>query len=276
MYIGAHLPISKGFRAAVQLAQEIGANTFQYFTRNPRGSQVKALDMADIQESQRLMQHYSFFTPVAHAPYTMNLASPSDDTRGFAVRILREDLERAEKAGTMLLAIHPGSHGGKGSFFGLERIIEGLNLVLHREGSTHLLLEGMAGQGSELGSTFEELKQIRQGVNNSHRIGFILDTCHLYAAGYDVLNDLEGVLKEFDQLIGLKHLKALHVNDSKYSLGSRRDRHSNLGEGYLGLDFFSRLVKNPVVRKLPLILETPGDLLNYQQEIRFLRQSAKF
>lgn len=275
MYIGAHLPISKGFSAAVRLARDIGANTFQYFTRNPRGSQAKALDPADIQESLRLRQQYGFFTPLAHAPYTMNLASPNDDTRDFAIRILREDLDRAEEAGTMLLVIHPGSHGGKGKDFGLEKIIEGLNLVLLEDEGTMLLLEGMSGQGSELGSTFEELKHLRQGVKKSNRVGFILDTCHLYAAGYDVLNDLEGVLKEFDRVIGLKNLKAFHINDCKYPLGSHRDRHANLGEGVLGLEFFARLVNNPVIRNLPLILETPGDLQNYQREIQFLRQSLK-
>ena len=273
MFIGAHLPISKGFKAAVQTANELGANTFQYFTRNPRGSKARALDERDIEESKHLMKEQGFGTLVAHAPYTINLAAPSPETWEFAVQTLREDLIRAEKVGAML-AVHPGSHGGKGLNNGLGRTIDGLNQVLLGSGQAILLLEGMSGQGSEVGSTFEELKYLMQGVKQNKRLGVILDTCHLYAAGYDIKDDLEGVLRSFDKAIGLKHLHALHVNDSRLPLGSHRDRHANLGEGTLGFDFFAGLVKNHHIKNLPLILETPGGLSNYKAEIDFLRKNA--
>ncbi len=275
MYIGAHLGISKGFRAAAASAIEIGANTFQFFTRNPRGSKAKALDPLDLAKAAELKETHKFGPLVGHAPYTINLASPTEKTREFAVMTLADDLIRTHAVGPAYLAVHPGSHVGAGIEVGLTRILDGLNQVLtDTEGAT-LLLEGMAGEGTEIGFKFEQLAWLRERTKYPERIGIILDTCHLYSAGYDIKGNLDQVLEEFDRLIGLKHLKAFHVNDTNFQLGSHRDRHANLGEGLLGLDFFAEFVQNPVVKTRILILETPGDLADYQREIAFLKAAAE-
>lgn len=271
LFIGAHLSISKGYAEAVKTALAIGANTFQYFTRNPRGGKAKALDKSDLVESKQLTKEYGFFPPVAHAPYTINLAAADERIWDFAVRTMREDLQRAEEAGSLFLVVHPGSHVGQGIEAGIKRIIAALDQILSIEGSVMLLLEGMAGSGSEVGSSFEELKILREGVRRPERVGFALDTCHLYGAGYDIVKDLDGVLAEFDRTIGLEHLKVLHLNDSKQPLGSKKDRHADLGTGWLGEKFFAYLINHPIVKNLPLLLETPGDVLGYAREIAWLK-----
>ena len=275
MNIGAHLSISKGFRAAVSSALEIGGNTFQFFTRNPRGSRAKALDPIDVQKSIELARLNQFGPLVGHAPYTINLASPTDKTREFAVMTLAEDLLRVNAVGAAYLAVHPGSHVGDGIESGLARIADSLNQVLTDSQGSMLLLEGMAGEGSEIGFQFEHLSWLRERVKYKERLGVILDTCHLYSAGYDIRANLDQVLAEFDQVVGLEHLKAFHVNDTKHPLGSRRDRHDNLGEGQLGRDFFVGFIQHPVVVERTLILETPGDLETYRKEIAFLKEAAK-
>ncbi|NPV92314.1 MAG: deoxyribonuclease IV [Firmicutes bacterium] len=276
MFIGAHLSISKGFKATVMLAHEIGANTFQFFTRNPRGSKAKALDDKDLADSMSLRREYGFGPLVAHTPYTINLGASNPDTWEFAVSTLKDDLIRAEKVGA-LLVVHPGSHGGQGIEYGLSRVVDGLNRALADSGENLLLLEAMSGQGNEVGSTFEELNQLMQGVKKRGRVGIALDTCHLYGAGYDLKNDLDGVLASFDRKIGLKYLHALHINDSETMLGSHRDRHANLGNGSLGMEFFAKVVKNPVFKQIPLILETPDDSeqSHHKREIEFLKKNSR-
>lgn len=265
------MSISKGYTEAVKTAVTMGANTFQYFSRNPRGGKAKALDKNDIAESKRLIKEHGFFPPVAHAPYTINLAAADEKVWDFAVRTMQEDLMRVEEVGSLFLVVHPGSHVGQGLETGIRRIIAALDQILSGEGNVMLLLEGMAGAGSEIGSSFEELKILREFTRKPERVGFALDTCHLYGAGYDIARDLESVLAEFDRIIGLEHLKVLHVNDSKQPLGSRRDRHADLGTGWLGEKFFARLVNHPVFENIPLILETPGDALGYAKEIAWLK-----
>lgn len=280
VYLGAHLSISQGYRSAVTSAIEIGGNTFQFFTRNPRGGRAKKIDSRDVEQSIKLCQSYGFGSLIGHAPYTINLASPTERTREFAIMALKEDLVRIKSVGATYLAVHPGSHVGDGIDRGLTRIIEGLNRVfsdldLPALDGVMLLLEGMAGEGSEIGGLFEQLNCIRRGINYQDRVGVILDTCHLYAAGYDIRSNLNQVLENFDRVVGLEHLKAFHINDSKYPLGSRRDRHANLGEGYLGLEFFVKFIRHPLVQELPLILETPGDITVYAKEIAFLKSAIK-
>lgn len=275
MYIGAHLGISKGFRAATASAIEIGANTFQFFTRNPRGSKAKALNPSDLVKAAELKEAHNFGPLVGHAPYTINLASPTDKTREFAIMTLADDLIRTQAVGPAYLAVHPGSHVGAGIEVGLARILDSINQVLIDSEGAMLLLEGMAGEGTEIGFKFEHLAWLRERINYAERVGVILDTCHLYGAGYDIRGNLEQVLEEFDRVIGLEHLKAFHVNDTSYQLGSGRDRHANLGEGQLGLEFFAEFVQNPIVKTRVLILETPGELADYQREIAFLKTAAE-
>ncbi|NLK51955.1 MAG: deoxyribonuclease IV [Syntrophomonadaceae bacterium] len=274
MYLGAHLPISKGYQAAVRMALEIGGNTFQFFTRNPRGSRARALNLKDIEQAAELARRNDFGPLVGHAPYTINLAAVAENTRAFAVMVLKEDLERLKTVGASYLAVHPGNHGGQGIEKGIDNILQCLDLILTEPEGVTLLLEGMAGEGTEIGFRFEQLKEIYDGVKHQQRLGVILDTCHLYGAGYDIRDHLDAVLEEFDRIMGLDQLKALHVNDTKYPLASKRDRHTNLGEGFLGVDFFVQLVRHPEISQLPLILETPGDLATYEKEIAFLRAAA--
>ena len=272
--IGCHLSTSGGYEAMGRTALEIGANTFAFFTRNPRGGSAKALDPKDVEALLALMGTHGFGRLVAHAPYTINPCSKDERTREFARETLADDLARMEYLPGNLYNFHPGSHVRQGAGRGIELICEGLNQVLVRGQRTRVLLETMAGKGTEVGRSFEELARIIDGTREDQLLGVCLDTCHVNDAGYDVAGDLDGVLDEFDRVIGLDRLCALHLNDSKNPCGSHKDRHEKIGEGTLGLDTFRAVVTNPRTRDLPMILETPNDLAGYKREIALLRGLA--
>jgi len=271
MYIGCHISIAKGFYKAGKDAVKIGGNTFQFFTRNPRGGNAKALDPADINKLKTIMEENDFGPLLAHAPYTMNMASSKTEVREFAKLAFKEDLERLEQIPCNLYNFHPGSHTQDGVEVGIQRIVEILNDVLTGDESTFVLLEGMSGKGSEIGSKFEELRDIIKGVTHNHLMGVCLDTCHLYSAGYDIVNDLDGVLETFDKIVGLKRLKAIHLNDSKMPFASNKDRHEKIGEGTIGEDALLKLVHHPKLKHLPFLLETPNELPGYTDEIVRMR-----
>jgi len=273
MYIGCHMSIGKGFAKACEGAFKIGGETMQFFTRNPRGSKAKEIKEIDVKQYKEAIARNTFGPVVAHAPYILNLASPKDEMWELAQRIMIEDLERMGRLGVQYIALHPGSHVGKGVEYGIKRIASGLSKVLQESSSdTIILLETMAGSGTEVGSTFEEIKEIIDLVESDKELGVCFDTCHTFASGYDVDSDLDRVLKEFDEIIGLQKLKALHVNDSKNEKGSKKDRHANLGEGVMGVETFKKFVNHPKLQNLPLVLETPGGIDNYQREIALLRE----
>lgn len=271
LYLGCHLSSSKGFLQMGKTALSIGANTFQFFTRNPRGSRAKELDPADAAALRALMEENSFSCVVAHAPYTLNACSSAAQTRDFAEQTMADDLARLEYLPGTLYNFHPGSHVGQGEEEGIRLIAELLNRILRPEQQTTVLLETMAGKGSEVGKSFEELRAILDRVELRDKMGVCLDTCHVHDAGYDIVNDLDGVLREFDRVIGLSRLRALHLNDSKNPCGSRKDRHEKIGEGEIGLDAFARIVRHPLLQGLPLCLETPNELPGYAAEIALLR-----
>ena len=269
--IGAHLSASKGYTAMLKQAQEIGANTFQFFTRNPRGGSAKAIDQKDVDTFLELMKSENFPVILAHAPYTLNCCSAKPETREFALNTFADDLMRMEYTPGQLYNFHPGSHVGQGEEVGIEQIAEILNKVLFPEMTTTVLLETMAGKGTEIGRNFEELRSIIDRVELSDKMGVCLDTCHIHDGGYDIVNDLDGVLEEFDKVIGLDRLKAIHLNDSKNPLAAHKDRHEKIGEGYIGLDAFERIINHPSLKNLPFFLETPNDLDGYAKEIEILR-----
>lgn len=269
--IGAHLSASKGYTAMLNQACEIGANTFQFFTRNPRGGIAKAIDEKDVGTFLELMGENSFPVILAHAPYTLNLCSAKPETREFAINTFADDLQRMEYTPNQLYNFHPGSHTGQGADVGIELITQGLNTLLFEDMTTTVLLETMAGKGSEVGATFEEIRAIIDGTQLDGKLGVCLDTCHVNDAGYDIVGNLDGVLDEFDRVIGLDRLKAVHLNDSKNPLGAHKDRHEKIGEGYIGLDAFERIINHPVLRDLPFFLETPNELDGYAKEIALLR-----
>lgn len=270
-YIGCHLSCSKGFTAMERDAERIGATTFQFFTRNPRGSSVKALDLEDIREFLKRKEEKGLGTLVAHAPYTLNACSADEKVREFARNTMADDLERLEHTPGNVYNFHPGSHVKQGMETGIRLIAETLNAILRPEQSTIVLLETMAGKGSEVGSRFEELREILDRVELSEKMGVCLDTCHVWDGGYDIAGDLDGVLTEFDRIVGLSRLKAVHLNDSMNPLGARKDRHARIGEGHIGLDALVRVVNHPALRDLPFCLETPNDLEGYKREIGLLR-----
>ena len=270
-YIGCHLSCSKGFTAMERDAERIGATTFQFFTRNPRGSSVKALDLEDIREFFKRKEEKGLGTLVAHAPYTLNACSADEKVREFARNTMADDLERLEYTPGNVYNFHPGSHVKQGTETGIRLIAETLNAILKPEQSTIVLLETMAGKGSEVGSRFEELREILDRVELSEKMGVCLDTCHVWDGGYDIAGDLDGVLTEFDRIVGLSRLKAVHLNDSMNPLGARKDRHARIGEGHIGLDALVRVVNHPALRELPFCLETPNDLEGYKREIGLLR-----
>ena len=270
-YIGCHLSCSKGFTAMERDAERIGATTFQFFTRNPRGSSVKALDLEDIREFLKRKEEKGLGTLVAHAPYTLNACSADEKVREFARNTMADDLERLEHTPGNVYNFHPGSHVKQGTETGIRLIAETLNAILKPEQSTIVLLETMAGKGSEVGSRFEELREILDRVELSEKMGVCLDTCHVWDGGYDIAGDLDGVLTEFDRIVGLSRLKAVHLNDSMNPLGARKDRHARIGEGHIGLDALVRVVNHPALRALPFCLETPNDLEGYKREIGLLR-----
>lgn len=274
--IGAHLSASKGYTAMLKQAVEIGANTFQFFTRNPRGGSAKAMDEQDVETFLQLMKENAFPVILAHAPYTLNCCSAKPETREFALNTFADDLKRMEYTPNQLYNFHPGSHVGQGEDTGIELISEVLNSVLFENMTTTVLLETMAGKGSEIGKTFQELKAIIDRVELSDKLGVCLDTCHVSDGGYDIVNELDRVLDEFDRTIGLERLKAIHLNDSKNPLGAHKDRHEKIGEGYIGTAAFERIINHPALKDLPFYLETPNELDGYAKEIALLKSLYKY
>ena len=270
-YFGCHLSASGGNAVMVKTALSIGANTFAFFTRNPRGSKAKPEDPADAAEAAAMLEENHFGKLVAHGAYTMNLCTSDADARAFAAGILEDDLRRMAALPGNFYNFHPGSHVGQGTQAGIDYIAAALKNALRHDYPVTVLLETMAGKGSEIGGRFEELRDILDAVG-SENVGVCLDTCHVYDGGYDIVNDLNGVLAEFDRVIGLDRLHALHLNDSKNPFASHKDRHECLGKGSLGLETFRRIVNHPQLKDKPMILETPNELPGYAEEIRILRE----
>ena len=276
--IGCHLSISKGFYKAGKDIISIGGNTFQFFTRNPQGFKAKEFDQNDYDKYLELEKEHNLIRPLAHAPYTMNLSSDSESIRESGKEILRLDIERLEYFDHCLYNIHPGNHKGQGVEVGIDYIAKALNEVIKPEQKTIVLLELMSGKGNDIGRSFEEIKAIIDRVELKNKIGVCLDTCHVYSAGYDLVNDLDGVINEFDRIIGLNYLMAIHLNDSKMPFNSNKDRHEKIGEGVIGIDTFIKIINHPKLRHLPFYLETPNETLaGYGKEIEFLKkQYMKF
>lgn len=252
-------------------AVKMNANTFAFFTRNPRGGKAKEIQQEDVERYKEISRQHEFGKIVAHAPYTMNACAAKEDLREFAKNILTDDLKRMDYIPGNYYNFHPGSHVGQGVQTGIEKIAQVLNAVLKPEWNTTVLLETMAGKGTEVGGNFEEIRQIMDLVECREKLGVCMDTCHLWDGGYDIVGGLDGVLEEFDRVIGLEHLKAVHLNDSKNPLGSHKDRHEKIGEGHIGLDALAAVVQHPKLRHLPFILETPNDEAGWAEEIRTLR-----
>jgi deoxyribonuclease-4 len=269
--IGCHLSISKGFLALGKDALSIGANTFQFFTRNPRGGSARAIDEKDIAAFLELAKQNHITNFLAHASYTLNVCSAAESTRNFARDTMADDLLRMEYLPGNLYNFHPGSHGGQGVEAGINFIADALNSILKAEQTTTVLLETMAGKGSEIGSTFDELRSIIDRVHLQDKMGVCLDTCHVYDAGYDIVNNLDGVLAEFDRIIGLERLRAIHLNDSKNPFRSHKDRHETIGNGFIGLKVFENIINHTKLRHLPFYLETPNELPGYAKEIELLK-----
>jgi len=275
LHIGCHLSTSKGYQHMGKEALQIGANTFQFFTRNPRGGKAKVIDEQDIAGLKMLIEENKFAKLLAHAPYTLNACSADERTRKFASEMLKDDLARMEYLPHNLYNFHPGSHVKQGVEVGVTFIAGMLNQILKPQQTTTVLLETMAGKGSEIGQTFEELQQILNRVNLVDKMGVCLDTCHIYDAGYDIVNDLDGVLEEFDKVIGLDKLYAIHLNDSMNPFRSHKDRHAKINDGFIGLEAIARIINHPKLRHLPFLLETPNELEGYAEEIKLLRSIYK-
>jgi deoxyribonuclease-4 len=271
LVIGPHISISKGFAKAAQTAVDIGANTFQFFSRNPRGGSSKEFNDKDIQKFQEIREKNNFGPLLAHAPYTMNLAGTKEEVYEFEKIVIKEDIKRMDSIGVEYMCFHPGSHVGGGVDFGIERIVNALNEAITGEENITILLETMAGKGTEIGINFEEIKRIIDRVEHKERIGVCLDTCHIFSAGYDIVNNLEAVLDEFDSIIGLDKLKAVHLNDSMMPFGSKKDRHACIGEGEIGLDAIINFVSNPRLKHLPFFLETPLEEEGHKKEIEMIK-----
>ena len=274
LYLGCHLSASGGNLEMVKTAQSIGANTFAFFTRNPRGSQARKEDPVDCEKAVTALQEANFGKLVAHGAYTMNLCTAQQEARDFACSVLCDDLRRMAALPGNYYNFHPGSHVGQGTETGISQIVDALKKALEPGYPVTVLLETMAGKGSEVGGRFEELRAIIDGVGDDD-LGVCLDTCHVHDAGYDIVNDLDGVLAEFDRVVGLNRLKALHLNDSKNPFASHKDRHELIGQGDLGLEAFSQVVNHPYLKTLPMILETPNELPGYAKEIALLRSLEK-
>ena len=272
LHIGCHLSPSEGLLKMAKTASELGADTFQFFSRNPRGSKAKALDESDAAAMDAYLKEHGFAPVLVHAPYTLNPCAEKPETAQFAELCMRDDLIRCTAMKTPFYNFHPGSHVGQGEQTGVEKTAALLNRILSDETDTTVLIETMSGQGSEIGGTFESVKAIIDRVNLSERVGVCLDTCHVFQAGYDIVNDLDSVLTEFDRVIGLDRLRFLHINDAKFGLGEHKDRHAAIGEGQIGLDAFRRIVNHPALKNLPFCLETPHEKLEeYAAEITLLR-----
>ncbi len=272
--IGSHISSAKGYEAMGKQAQKLGASTFAFFTRNPRGGSAKEIRPEDAARFREMWKEYGDRVIVAHAPYTLNACSDKEEVRRFARETFASDLERMEYTPGNYYNFHPGSHVGQGAEEGIRQIAQMLNGVFKEQQSTTVLLETMAGKGSEIGRSFEELRAILDRVELSAKMGICLDTCHVWDAGYDIVNRLDEVLEAFDAVIGLERLKAVHINDSMNPCGSRKDRHARIGEGTIGLEAFGRIVRHPGLRDLPFILETPNDDAGWAEEIRLLRSLA--
>ena len=271
--IGSHISSAKGFLAMGKTAQSIGANTFQFFTRNPRGGAAKELNLDDIEAMLVFNKENNIGQLLAHAPYTLNACAKDESLREFVYNTMVDDLRRLEYIPGTMYNFHPGSHVQQGVEVGVDYIATTLNRVLRPEQSTIVLLETMAGKGSEIGRNFQELRNIIDKVEIKDKIGVCLDTCHVFDGGYDIVNDLEHVLQEFDQIIGLDRLKAIHLNDSIHGLNSHKDRHEKIGQGKIGLDTFVAIINHPKLRHLPFYLETPNELEGYAEEIKLLKSN---
>lgn len=270
--IGCHLSSSKGYEAMGKAALSIGANTFQFFTRNPRGGKAKEINPTDVTKYLQLAANNHIGHLLAHAPYTLNAASADESLREFAKNTMADDLQRMEFTPGNCYNFHPGSHVGQGMEIGIQYIADMLNSILTPEQNTTVLLETMAGKGSEIGRTFEELREIMDRVILKEKIGICLDTCHVWDGGYDIVNDLDGALQKFDSVIGLSNLKAIHLNDSMNPLGAHKDRHAKIGEGMIGLEAIVRIINHPQLKHLPFYLETPNELDGYAKEIEMLKE----
>ena len=273
--IGCHLSSAKGYTAMAKEAEIIHANTFQFFTRNPRGARAKEINPEDVKIFHKKAKEQGIAQILAHAPYTLNACSADESVREFAVNTMRDDLQRMEYTPGNCYNFHPGSHVKQGPETGIAYIAQMLNELLKKDQSTTVLLETMAGKGSEVGRNFEELREILDRVELQEKMGVCLDTCHVYDAGYDIVTDLDGVLTEFDKVIGLNRLRAVHLNDSMFGLSSHKDRHARIGEGKIGLEAIVRVINHPALSHLPFYLETPNDLEGYAREIALLREAYK-
>lgn len=273
--IGCHLSSAKGYTAMAKEAEKIHANTFQFFTRNPRGARAKEINPEDVKIFHKKAKEQGIAQILAHAPYTLNACSADESVREFAVNTMRDDLQRMEYTPGNCYNFHPGSHVKQGTETGIAYIAQMLNQLLKKDQSTTVLLETMAGKGSEVGRNFEELREILDRVELQEKMGVCLDTCHVYDAGYDIVTDLDGVLTEFDKVIGLNRLRAVHLNDSMFGLSSHKDRHARIGEGKIGLEAIVRVINHPALSHLPFYLETPNDLEGYAREIALLREAYK-
>ena len=273
LYIGNHTSSSKGYAAMARQIIKNGGNTFAFFTRNPRGGKAKAIDETDIQNFLVLAQENHFGKIVAHAPYTLNACAAKEELRTFARETFADDLRRMEYTPGNYYNFHPGSHVGQGSEIGIQKIAEILNDVLTEEQTTTVLLETMSGKGTEVGRNFEELRKILNLVEKKSKMGICLDTCHVWDGGYDIVHDLDGVLNDFDHIIGLDHLKAIHLNDSLNDCGSHKDRHARIGEGKIGMEALVHIIKHPALREIPFILETPNDDSGWTEEIHVLKEA---
>lgn len=270
IYIGCHLSVTNGYEAMGRTMVDFGGNTFAWFTRNPRGGKAKDIDGDDVQKLQQILDEKKFGKLVAHASYTMNLCSAKPETRANALDMLKQDLQRMEQVPNQLYNFHPGSHTGQGVETGIKQIADGLNEALWPDMQTTVLLETMAGKGSEVGKTFEELREIIDRTTLNDKLGVCLDTCHIWDGGYDIVNDFDSVLTKFDKIIGLDRLKAIHFNDSKNECGAAKDRHEKLGQGFIGMEAMKRIALHPALQKLPFILETPNDDAGYMEEIKIV------
>lgn len=273
--IGCHLSVSKGFYAMGKEAVSIDANTIQFFTRNPRGGSAKPIDEEDVKKFQELAKEHGINNLLAHAPYTLNACAATENIRTFAKNTMEDDLKRMEYFPESMYNFHPGSHVGQGVEQGTDYIVQMLNEIIKPEQTTRVLLETMAGKGSEIGRNFQEIKNIMDRVIVKEHIGVCLDTCHIFDGGYDIVNSLDEVIEEFDKIIGLENLYAIHLNDSMNVCGSHKDRHAKIGEGNIGLEAITRIINHPKLRNLPFFLETPNELDGYAKEIKLLREKYK-
>lgn len=273
--IGCHMSIADGIARTAENVVKMKADTMQIFSRNPRGSGYRNYSVDEIEKFQKIRRENHFGPILAHAPYTLNLASAKEQTYEFACMVIREDIARMDALGIENIVFHPGSHTGIGAEAGIQNIIAGLDQAITGKENITVLLETMSGKGTEIGVSFEQLKAIRDGVKHPERIGICLDTCHIFSAGYDIVNDLEGVLREFDRVLGLSQLKAVHLNDSLMPFGSHKDRHAVIGAGEIGLDTLLGVLRHPALKELPFYLETPSDDQGHKEEIQMLREKLK-